>query len=157
MAVQAQLYPENLGNLPMCGSQMQQDWAVINPVPVSSAAINADLRFSFPDTRHHHHFLFAHPDHSQQNPHQNLVFDSNSKASSSSSSTRAGNIFSSMAALPQSLHTQLELQRQELECILHIQVKIFMGSLQIYLFFQFLVLGLSIYLFLLECMIRVKD
>ncbi|GAY42875.1 hypothetical protein CUMW_070290 [Citrus unshiu] len=121
MAVQAQLYPENLGNLPMCGLQMQQDWAVINPVPVSSAAINADLRFSFQDTRHHHHFLFAHPDHSQQNPHQNLVFDSNSKASSSSSSTRAGNIFSSMAALPQSLHTQLELQRQELEFILHIQ------------------------------------
>lgn len=133
MAVQSQLYPENLGNLPMFGLQMQQDWVVNNPVPLSSAAINADLCFSFQDSHRHHHFLFAHPDQSQQNPHQILVFDSNNKASSSSSSTCASNIFSSMAALPHSLHTHLELQRLELECILHVQVKIFMGSLYLFL------------------------
>ncbi|KAJ0026351.1 hypothetical protein Pint_09342 [Pistacia integerrima] len=103
MAVQAQLYPENLG-LPMCGLQ---DW-MPNPVP----AFDTDFSFTL------HHQEPQHPrfSHLQQTS-QNLTFDCN--RGTSSSSTCGRNIFS--MALSQSLDAQLELQRQEIDCILQMQ------------------------------------
>ncbi|XP_044480273.1 probable BOI-related E3 ubiquitin-protein ligase 2 [Mangifera indica] len=103
MAVQAQLYPENLG-LPMCGLQDCMPY----PLPAS----DTDISF----TLHHHerqHPRFAH----LQQTSQNLALDCNRGASSSSSCCRS--IFS--MTLSQSLDAQLELQRQEIDCILQMQ------------------------------------
>lgn len=107
MAVQAQLHPDNLG-LPMCGLQ---DWVVNNPLPSTDAA---DLCFSFQN----------HPQYQQHLlPRQNMTaFDCNRGACSSASTS--GSCFVSMS-LSQCLHAQLELQRQEIDCILQIQVKVF--------------------------------
>lgn len=99
MAVQAQLFPENMGlPLPMCGLQ---DW-MVNPAP-AVPSFEADFCFSLQDP-HQQNFPF----HLQQNA-QNLA---------SSSSTCDS--FLPMA-LAQSLDAQLEMQRQELDCVLQLQ------------------------------------
>ncbi|XWS25931.1 hypothetical protein CRYUN_Cryun27aG0109700 [Craigia yunnanensis] len=104
MAVQAQLYPENMGlPLPMCGLQ---DW-MVNPAP-AVPSFEADFCFSLQDPSQQ-----TVPFHLQQNS-QNFA----SAASFSSSSTY--DTLLSMA-LSQSLDAQLETQRQELDCVLQLQ------------------------------------
>ncbi|KAL5780732.1 hypothetical protein ACOSQ2_011469 [Xanthoceras sorbifolium] len=135
MAVQAQLYPENLGYLPpMCGVQ---DWTTINPVPAVAAfdsdhfcfTLHQDPQQQQQQQHQHQQPLFGHHHLQQQQSHQSFGFDCNIKgfsSSSSSSSTAAGgggggNILFSSMALSHSLDAQLELQRQEIDCILQIQ------------------------------------
>ncbi|KAK8696109.1 hypothetical protein V6N13_001248 [Hibiscus sabdariffa] len=101
MAVQAHLYPENLGlPLPMCGLQLQ-DWMPIPAPPLPS--FHAD--FYYP-------------------PQQTLpsLLDQNAQNLSSASSLPSS-IYDSFLSMPlsQSLDAQLEVQRQELDCILHLQ------------------------------------
>ena len=103
MAVQAQLYPENMGlPLPMCGLQ---DW-MVNPAP-GVPSFEVDFCFSLQDP-------------SQQTVSFHLQQNAQNLASASSSTC---DTFLPMA-LSQSLDAQLEIQRQELDCILQLQVRI---------------------------------
>ncbi|KAG8493697.1 hypothetical protein CXB51_011667 [Gossypium anomalum] len=99
MAVQAPLYAEN-----MCGVQ---DW-MVNPAP----ALIPSSYFTLQDPSR-----YTLPFHLQQNGHNLAV------ASSSSSSSSASDAFVSVA-LSQSLDAQLEMQRQELDCVLRLQARI---------------------------------
>ncbi|KAL4284918.1 hypothetical protein GQ457_16G012990 [Hibiscus cannabinus] len=97
MAVQAHLYPENLGlPLPMCGLQ---DWIPIPGPAPPLPSFHADFCCPLP----------SHLDHNAQN-----------LSSASSSPLSICDSFLSMP-LSQSLDAQLEVQRQELDCILHLQ------------------------------------
>ncbi|MBA0868628.1 hypothetical protein Goshw_016638 [Gossypium schwendimanii] len=107
MVVQSQLYPENLGLLPwpMCALQ---DW--MPPIPAPPQPV---FCFSLQQTAQN-----TLPFHIQQNAH-NLA----STASPSSSSLSMCDNFLSMT-LSQALDAQLEVQRQELDCILHFQARV---------------------------------
>ncbi|MBA0746151.1 hypothetical protein Gogos_008693 [Gossypium gossypioides] len=98
MAVQAPLYAEN-----MCGVQ---DW-MVNPAP----ALIPSSYFTLQDPSR-----YTLPLHLQQNAHNLAV-------ASSSSSSSASDAFVSVA-LSQSLDAQLEMQRQELDCVLRLQARI---------------------------------
>ncbi|XVE56193.1 hypothetical protein DITRI_Ditri03aG0218000 [Diplodiscus trichospermus] len=101
MAVQAQLYPENMSlPLPMCGLQ---DW-MVNPAP-AVPSFEADPCFSL------------HEDPSQQTLPFYLQQNAQNLASAASSTCDS---FLTVA-LSQSLDTQLEMQRKELDCILQLQ------------------------------------
>ncbi|MBA0624068.1 hypothetical protein Godav_009476 [Gossypium davidsonii] len=97
MAVQAPLYAEN-----MCGVQ---DW-MVNPAP----ALIPSSYFTLQDPSR-----YTLPFHLQQNAHNLAV--------ASSSSSSASDTFVSVA-LSQSLDAQLEMQRQELDCVLRLQARI---------------------------------
>ncbi|XVF63654.1 hypothetical protein PTKIN_Ptkin09bG0104100 [Pterospermum kingtungense] len=105
MAVQAhELYPENMGlPSPMCGLQ---DW-MVNPAP-AVPSFEADFCFG------------ALQDPSQEMVPFHLLQNAQNLASASSSSSTTCDTFLSMA-LSQSLDAQLEMQRQELDCILQVQ------------------------------------
>ncbi|MBA0809869.1 hypothetical protein Gohar_001901 [Gossypium harknessii] len=107
MVVQSQLYPENLGLLPwpMCALQ---DW--MPPIPAPPQPV-----FCFSLQQPAQNTL---PFHIQQNAH-NLA----STSSPSSSSLSMCDNFLSMT-LSQALDAQLEVQRQELDCILHFQARV---------------------------------
>ncbi|XVE94530.1 hypothetical protein REPUB_Repub02eG0016700 [Reevesia pubescens] len=106
MAVQAQLYPENMClPLPICGLQ---DW-MVNPAAPAVTCFEADFCFSLQDPSQQ-----TVPFHLQQNA-QNLVY----AASSSSTSSMCDNFLS--MALSRSLNAQMEMQSQELDCILQLQ------------------------------------
>ncbi|KAK3231869.1 hypothetical protein Dsin_003750 [Dipteronia sinensis] len=123
MAVQAQLFPENLGYIlppPMCGGV--QDWTTINPVPATTATAAAAFGFNPPQQQP----LFG--GHHLQQSNQSFGFDCNIKGFSSSSSSTStggcgcgGNILFSSMAVSRSLDAHLELQRQEIDYILQIQ------------------------------------
>ncbi|KAJ7957892.1 E3 ubiquitin-protein ligase BOI [Quillaja saponaria] len=109
MAVQAQFYSENLGLLPMC----LQDWEA-NPV----YGIEDDPCFlSLP---YHQQTQYQ-----QQQSTQNLGFDCNQGASSSSTC----NSFPPMS-LSQSLDGQLQNQRHEIDCIIQLQKEKLIHALQ---------------------------
>ncbi|KAI9201282.1 hypothetical protein LWI28_021102 [Acer negundo] len=120
MAVQAQLFPENLGYIlppSVCGGV--QDWTTINPVPATAAA-------AFGSDPPQQQPLFG--GHHLQQSNQSFGFDCNIKGLSSSSSSTStggcgggGNIFISSMAMSRSLDAQLELQRQEIDYFLQIQ------------------------------------
>ncbi|GAV56713.1 zf-C3HC4_3 domain-containing protein [Cephalotus follicularis] len=126
MAVQAQLYPENLGlPLPLCGLQ---DWLVINPVSVASFE-PASCFTLFQDLHQHQQQdpLFIQQQQQQQQSPQNLVnIVCNSGASSSSSSFN--NLLS--MALSRSFDALLEMQRQETDYILQLQNERLRSALQ---------------------------
>ncbi|XP_022751992.1 probable BOI-related E3 ubiquitin-protein ligase 2 [Durio zibethinus] len=103
MAVQAQLYPENM-SLPL--PMGLQDW-MVNTAP-AVPSFEADFCFSLHDPSQQ-----MVPFHPQQYA-QNLA-----SAASSSSSSKYDAFLS--VALSQSLDAQLEMQRQELDCILQLQ------------------------------------
>lgn len=102
MAIQAQLYPENFG-LPMCGLQ---DWMLINPI---SSFEPDQIGFASQEPP-----LTSHLQQPPQTfpPHRHKAALSCSSSSSSTCGTMA---------LPQSLAAQLEMQRQEIDCILQLQ------------------------------------
>ncbi|KAG8492145.1 hypothetical protein CXB51_015623 [Gossypium anomalum] len=118
MAVQSQLYPENLGLLPwpMCALQ---DW--MPPIPAPPQPV---FRFSLQQPSQN-----TLPFHLQQNA-RNLA----STSSPSSSSLSMCDNFLSMT-LSQALDAQLEVQRQELDCILHFQARKLITFTQSSLFF----------------------
>ncbi|KAK8483178.1 hypothetical protein V6N11_014250 [Hibiscus sabdariffa] len=96
MAVQAHLYPENLGlPLPMPGLQ---DWIL---------SFDADICFNL-----------------QGHPQQTLPFHLDQKAQNLASSSTCDDFLST--SLSQSLDAQLEVQRQELDCILQLQARFFL-------------------------------
>ncbi|KAA3482960.1 putative BOI-related E3 ubiquitin-protein ligase 2 isoform X1 [Gossypium australe] len=107
MIVQSQLYPENLGLLrcPMCALQ---DW--MPPIPAPPQPV-----FCFSLQQLSQNTLLFHL---QQNAH-NLA----STSSPSSSSLSMCDNFLSMT-LSQALDAQLEVQRKELDCILHFQARV---------------------------------
>jgi hypothetical protein len=113
MAVQAQLYPERLGLLPMGG---QQDCILDDHV----SEFDADWGFAFQEPQQQNLFL-------DQNNSQNFCFDCNIGASSSSSSysTTCDSSFSMF--LSQCLDVQLDMQRREVDCMLQLQVKMQLG------------------------------
>jgi len=113
MAVQAQLYPERLGLLPMGG---QQDCILNDHV----SEFDADWGFAFQEPQQQYLFL-------DQNNSQNFCFDCNIGASSSSSSysTTCDSSFSMF--LSQCLDVQLDMQRREVDCMLQLQVKMQLG------------------------------
>ncbi|OMO87383.1 hypothetical protein CCACVL1_09092 [Corchorus capsularis] len=116
MAVQAQLFPENMGfPLPMCG--LQDNW-MLNPAP-AILPFETDFCFSLQDPNVYQQTTI--PFHLLQNA-QNL-------ASASASSSSTCDSFLSMA-LPKSLDAQLEMQRQELDCILQFQNERLKSALQ---------------------------
>ena len=106
MAVQAQLYPERLGLLPLYG---QQDCTLNSYV----SEFDADLGVAFQEPRQQNIFLDQHNT-------QNFGFDFNVGAAASSSAACDGS-FSMF--LSQCLDVQLDMQRREVDCMLQLQVK----------------------------------
>ncbi|XP_004291341.1 PREDICTED: probable BOI-related E3 ubiquitin-protein ligase 2 [Fragaria vesca subsp. vesca] len=109
MAVQAQTmyFSENLG---MSGFPQQQDWSLINPPPLSDPGFDHDF-FSglIPDPQTHQ----------QQQVHQ---FHPNLGVSSVSNSPNSTcNSFLPTTSFSDTLTAQLDLQRQEIDCILQLQ------------------------------------
>ncbi|KAJ6411979.1 hypothetical protein OIU84_005114 [Salix udensis] len=109
MAVQAQLYPERIGVLPMCGIQ---DCLLNNPV----SGLEPDLGFVFQDTPQQNLFLEHHNS-------QNFGFDCNiggggGGGGSSSSTTRDSSLSMSLS---QYLDVQLDMQRREVDYMLQFQ------------------------------------
>ncbi|XP_011034989.1 PREDICTED: probable BOI-related E3 ubiquitin-protein ligase 2 [Populus euphratica] len=116
MAVQAQLYPERLGLLPMGG---QQDCILNDHV----SEFDADWGFAFQEPQQQNLFL-------DQNSSQNFCFDCNIGASSTSSSysTTCDGSFSMF--LSQCLDVQLDMQRREVDCMLQLQAERLRFALQ---------------------------
>ncbi|KAF9683167.1 hypothetical protein SADUNF_Sadunf05G0184300 [Salix dunnii] len=107
MAVQAQLYPERIGVLPLCGIQ---DCLLKNPV----SGLEPDLGFVFQETRQQNLFLEHH------NP-QNFGFDCNiggGGGGAASSTTRDSSLSMSLS---QYLDVQLDMQRREVDYMLQFQ------------------------------------
>ncbi|KAJ6773514.1 BOI-RELATED E3 UBIQUITIN-PROTEIN LIGASE 3-RELATED [Salix purpurea] len=110
MAVQAQLYPERTGVLPMCGIQ---NCLLNNPV----SGLEPDLGFVFQDTHQQNLFL------EHQNS-QNFGFDCNTGGGGggggggSSSTTRDSSLSMSLS---QYLDVQLDMQRREVDYMLQFQ------------------------------------
>ncbi|CAK7346151.1 unnamed protein product [Dovyalis caffra] len=113
MAVQAQLYPERLGLLPVCGLQ---DCMFNNPV----LGLEADFGFAFQEPQQQNLFL------EQQNS-QNFGFDCNIGGSSSSSTTCDSSFSTSLS---QYLDVQLDMQRREVDCMLQLQAERLRSALQ---------------------------
>lgn len=105
MAVQAQLYPERIGVLPMCGIQ---NCLLNNPV----SGLEPDLGFVFQDTHQQNLFLEHHNS-------QNFGFDCNIGSGGSSSSTIRDSSLS--MSLSQYLDVQLDMQRREVDYMLQFQ------------------------------------
>ena len=106
MAVQAQLYPERLGLLPLYG---QQDCTLNSYV----SEFDDDLGVAFQEPQQQNIFLDQHNT-------QNFGFDFNVGAAASS--TACDGSFSMF--LSQCLGVQLDMQRREVDCMLQLQVKI---------------------------------
>ncbi|KAG6774747.1 hypothetical protein POTOM_022116 [Populus tomentosa] len=104
MAVQAQLYPERLGLLPICGIQ---DCLFNNPV----SGLEPGLGFVFQETQQQSLFLEHHSS-------QNFGFDCTIGAAPSSSTTRDSSLSMSLS---QYLDVQLDMQRREVDCMLQFQ------------------------------------
>lgn len=126
MAVQAQTmyFSENLG---MSGLQEQQDWGLINPPPLSNSGFDHDFFCG----------LIPSPQAQQQPPHFQHIHGNQLGISSVSPSLN----FTCNSFLPtlfsDTLSAQLDSQRREIDCILQLQVTIFIPST----FFFFLGLG----------------
>ncbi|XP_038705318.1 probable BOI-related E3 ubiquitin-protein ligase 2 [Tripterygium wilfordii] len=111
MAVQAQLYPESLC-FPVSGQQ--QDWVVMVPA--------FDLGFNLPEPPQQSNLFYL----PQERSH-NLVTGS---SSSSSGPSTGFSTFLSMGQLSRSLDAQLEMQSQEINCILQLQSERLKSALQ---------------------------
>ncbi|EEF52758.1 probable BOI-related E3 ubiquitin-protein ligase 2 [Ricinus communis] len=113
MAVQAQfMYPESLG-IPMFSLQ---DWAVSNPA-------EADFSFGLQESQQQNLFL-------QQQSSQNFGFDCN-RGAWFASPPPSSSTCDSFLALSQSLYANyLEMQRQEVDCILQFQHERLRSALQ---------------------------
>ncbi|KAJ6336339.1 hypothetical protein OIU77_026141 [Salix suchowensis] len=113
MAVQAQLYPERLGLVPLYG---QQDCTLNSYV----SEFDADLGVAFQEPRQQNIFLDQHNT-------QNFGFDFNVGAAASSSAACDGS-FSMF--LSQCLDVQLDMQRREVDCMLQLQAERLRFALQ---------------------------
>lgn len=122
MAVQAQTmhFSENFG---MSGLQEQQDWALINPPPpppLSDSGFDHDFFSVLIPT--------PQPQHQQQPPHfqhinvNQLGVSSVSPCLNSTCNSFLPTLFSD------ALSAQLDLQRREIDCILQLQVTIFIPN-----------------------------
>ncbi|XP_038718544.1 BOI-related E3 ubiquitin-protein ligase 1-like [Tripterygium wilfordii] len=111
MAVQAQLYPESLC-FPM--SDQQEDWVVMVPA--------FDLGFNLPEPPPQQSTLFCLPRQVSHN------LDTGSSSSSSGPSTCCSSLLST--GLTRSFDAQLEMQCQEINCILQLQSERLKSSLQ---------------------------
>ncbi|KAM5565182.1 putative BOI-related E3 ubiquitin-protein ligase 2 [Rosa sericea] len=113
MAVQAQTmyFSENLG---MSGFPQQQDWALINPPPLSDSGFDHDFFSGIIPNPQPHQQQQAHQFH------QNLEANRLGVSSVSPNST-CNSFLPTTSLFPDTLTAQLDLQRREIDCILQLQ------------------------------------